>query len=554
MPSALVIGSGPAAAGAAMALSAADVPVTVVDIGLRLEPERQAEVDRVASLPPARWTAEALGAISRQPVRVGGAGLPQKRRFGSDFPFRDVGQLEGVESRDGANRDVVSAAYGGFSTVWGAQVMPFPPASFGTWPVGWAAMEPHYRAVLGEIPYAAEEDDLAEVSPVLGPAAPLPPLAPRTSAVLERYRRHRLRVRRAGVLVGRARLALNAGSCVRCGLCMTGCPYDLIYSAAQTMDRLRATGRIRYEGGLIAFRVGQDAEGPFARVRDLAGGGDRLLRADRVFVACGAFGTTRLVLGSMARPPSQVSFGESAQFVLPMASLRAVPDPRSVPELTLNQFNLVVDLDEGGPGVAQIHFYPYNPAYLAALPAPLRRDWAEPLTAGLLRRLTVGLGYLPSWASPPVRATVGARTGHGLPQLVVEREDWPRVPMLERVLARLRRVAGPLDLWPAVIRPALTGGAKSYHFGGSFPHRLPGAGPGPAPTTDAVGRLPDWDRVHLVDAAVFPSVPATTFTLTVMANAHRIASEVFAGRSDYRAGTADGAAAGAAGGTDARAL
>jgi choline dehydrogenase-like flavoprotein len=34
-----------------------------------------------------------------------------------------------------------------------------------------------------------------------------------------------------------------------------------------------------------------------------------------------------------------------------------------------------------------------------------------------------------------------------------------------------------------------------------------------------------WDHIHLVDASVFPDVPATTFTLTIMANAHRIASE-----------------------------
>jgi choline dehydrogenase-like flavoprotein len=32
--------------------------------------------------------------------------------------------------------------------------------------------------------------------------------------------------------------------------------------------------------------------------------------------------------------------------------------------------------------------------------------------------------------------------------------------------------------------------------------------------------------VHLVDASVFPAVAATTFTLTIMANAHRIATEV----------------------------
>jgi choline dehydrogenase-like flavoprotein len=32
------------------------------------------------------------------------------------------------------------------------------------------------------------------------------------------------------------------------------------------------------------------------------------------------------------------------------------------------------------------------------------------------------------------------------------------------------------------------------------------------------------DRVHLVDASVLPSIPATSITFSVMANAHRIAS------------------------------
>ena len=35
----------------------------------------------------------------------------------------------------------------------------------------------------------------------------------------------------------------------------------------------------------------------------------------------------------------------------------------------------------------------------------------------------------------------------------------------------------------------------------------------------------------MVDGAVLPSVPATTFTLSVMANAHRIASGALEARS-----------------------
>jgi choline dehydrogenase-like flavoprotein len=44
--------------------------------------------------------------------------------------------------------------------------------------------------------------------------------------------------------------------------------------------------------------------------------------------------------------------------------------------------------------------------------------------------------------------------------------------------------------------------------------------------TDTLGRLPAWDKIHLIDASVFPSVPASTITLTAMANAHRIASQI----------------------------
>ena len=42
--------------------------------------------------------------------------------------------------------------------------------------------------------------------------------------------------------------------------------------------------------------------------------------------------------------------------------------------------------------------------------------------------------------------------------------------------------------------------------------------------TDILGRPAGLRRVHLVDASVFPSIPATTITFSVMANAHRIAT------------------------------
>lgn len=519
----IVIGSGPGAAGAALRLSQEpDQQITVLDIGGRLEPDRQAALDRLAGLRQPQWQDPDLGVISAQPVAKQSGELPQKRTYGSDYPFRDRGQLIGVSAAPGSNQAVVSGAYGGFSNVWGAQVMPFSRSTFQRWPVSFDEMAPHYAATLREIPVAAEEDDLAELFPLLAPTNAMPELAPRTLDVLRRYGRHRAVLSEHGVTVGRARLALAANDCVRCGLCMTGCPYSLIYSAAHTFDRLRAERRISYRAGLMVHRIGQDAQGAWVRARDLATDQDHVFRADRVFVAAGAMGTTRLVLGSLDNPPDTVEFGESRQYVVPFVSARPVPDPRERGDFTLNQFNMLIDFGRDGYDTAHVHFYPYNQAFLDALPAVLQHPRARPLTRAVVRRLSVGLGYLPSWASPRVQVTHRPVPGSPLPEITVGPASEQTPPMFAKVLRKLAKTAPKLDLWPVITHAKLSGAAKSYHFGGSFAHR---DGKATDRSTDRLGRLATWDRVHLVDGSVFPSVPSTTFTLTVMANAHRIAGE-----------------------------
>jgi choline dehydrogenase-like flavoprotein len=62
---------------------------------------------------------------------------------------------------------------------------------------------------------------------------------------------------------------------------------------------------------------------------------------------------------------------------------------------------------------------------------------------------------------------------------------------------------------------------RSFHCGGSLPMRMQ---PGKF-ESDTLGRLHGWSRIHAVDASVLPSVPATTITFSVMANAHRIGWE-----------------------------
>ncbi|AYE95591.1 4Fe-4S ferredoxin [Mycobacterium paragordonae] len=526
MTDVLIIGSGPAAAGAALALSARDdIAVTVMDIGLRLDAENEQAVKRLASLQPADWERSLVQRVSAQPVSSGLKGLPEKRSYGSDYPFRNIGQLDGLTAERDATTSLISAAYGGFSNVWGSQLMPFTSSAFESWPINSDEMAGHYRAILNQIPFAAEVDDLAESFPLMHRANPLPPLSDRSRRVLDGYEKHRSAMNAKGVTMGKARLAFRARDCVRCGLCMTGCPYGLIYSASHTFDALQRSGRVALHHGLMALAISEQAEGVSVVARELTTGQTHHLKADRVYIACGALGTTRLVANSLNLFDVNLPMLESQQFILPMLSRKASIDPRHESHFTLNQFNMLISSDGDAADIAQLHFYTFNPAFVDNLPAFLRGDRMAKAQAQLLRRLSVALGYLPSWRSPRLQVRVRRGGGHrGLPDMHISRDSAPdgHGQMLRSVAARLSGSAPRLDLYPVLPMMRLAAGGKSYHIGGSFPHSAPSSG---TMTSDRLGRVAPWQRVHLIDASVFPTVPAMTFTLTIMANAHRIACE-----------------------------
>jgi ferredoxin len=526
MTTALIIGSGAAAAGAALALSHREnIKITVIDIGLQLESDREKLIEALASSSPDKWDEQTIELISKQPVASRNSRIPEKRVFGSDYPFRNVGQLAGLTTVNGATATLISSAYGGFSNVWGSQIMPFTSAAFEAWPVNAATMRRHYEAILHHIPFAGEEDDLAARFPLLRPPVPLPSMSPRSEHVINAYEKHRSRLNDRGITIGRARLAFDSGKCIRCGLCMVGCPYGLIYSTAQTFDSLRHAGRVTFNGGLLALKVIEEANRVRVITKEIATGQIRPFEADRVFVACGAIGTTRLVSNSLGLFNTDLPMLESRQFVLPLLSLHATEDPRNKRDFTLNQFNMIVAPGGGSVDLSTIHFYTFNPAFINGLPPLLRTRSAEWLQVQLLRRLTVAFGYLPSWNSARLRVHIGSRCEQlGFPDFHISSEAPPsgQGQMLRAVLLRLVQSARILDLYPLVPMLQLSATGKSYHWGGSFPHTTD------RPiifSSDRLGRVGPWDRIHLVDASVFPTVPAMTFGLTVMANAHRIASE-----------------------------
>jgi hypothetical protein len=132
--------------------------------------------------------------------------------------------------------------------------------------------------------------------------------------VLGVYQRHRERMQSLGITIGHARLAFDADHCVSGGLCLTGYPHSLTYSASHTLTSSSRQGRVRSHSGLIAHRVSESGDKARVEAWETGTNSVRTFEADRVYVACGAFGTTRLVLASLKYYDQPVWLDESVQF------------------------------------------------------------------------------------------------------------------------------------------------------------------------------------------------------------------------------------------------
>ncbi len=503
----IVIGSGASGVACASALLAAGRRVHMLDVGIALEPERQTRVD----------SARARGALTASNApwlaeQNTSDRIPRKLVFGSDFPFRHAKEHLNLSSDNfGAEP---SFARAGLSTVWGAAALPFSSHDIADWPVTERDLAPHFAACGALLGLSAEVDDLAEWLPLHGSPRGRLETSKQARILLETMQRSRADLARRGLRFGRARVAARSDACVYCGLCLHGCPERAIYSADQTLRTLMNDPRFSYQDGAVVERI--DDGGVYWRARGAAE--TSMLRAERIFLAAGALSSTSILLKSANAYDRTVRILDSQYFVLPLLMFRGGGKTREEKLHTMAQ--LFLELRDPGisPYTIHLQLYTYNS-----------------LMAGMMRRRLGALGEpLARWGDAHFVLVQGyLHSKHsGFAELTQRRDGLEargvRVPesrgVIDKVVGGLTRMSAQIGAIPVAPLMEIAEPGRGFHIGGSLPMSA-------APTyfeTDTLGRPFGWRRVHVVDATVLPSIPATTITYPVMANAHRIGAAVAA--------------------------
>lgn len=523
MHSHCVIGSGPAGVACASALLARGANVLMLDAGIKLEPERARIVSDLAQKKPSEWQPSQIAAVHGD-SDADLKGLPVKKLFGSDFPYR-----ESVEKIPWRGRDIAlcpSLGFGGLSNVWGAAMLPLRDDDIPDWPVKNPDLADHYRAVTEITGFSGRSDGLAELFPLHAnhPVALKP--SRQAASFLAGLERHRDVLRARGWHFGQSRLAVRAADsprgigCVACGYCLTGCVYGCIYNSADTVRELQRHENFKYENDVIVIRLREQSGGVTIEGFHRQTGASFSFEAGRVYLAAGVIPTAQIMLRSQNAFDHPLTLRDSQYFLFPIIRARGVRNVDAESLFTLSQAFLELRRPQISRHSVHLQIYTYSETIAAAVRRSLGplKLFSRPI----IERLLIVQAYLHSDESARIQMTL-RREGNGAKDILelAPALNSETVGAIRRVLRELQgqfRALGGFVV-PPMLQIAPPG--RGFHCGGSLPMR---AQPGDF-ETDTLGRPRGWSRVHVVDASVLPTVPATTITFSVMANAHRIGWE-----------------------------
>ena len=410
-----------------------------------------------------------------------------------------------------------SHALGGMSNAWGGQLLRYTNRDVQNidWPFEQNIFSSAYDALERHIGISGVVDDASDLSGGGEIASKPLDMVPSAALLLDRYSRRAARFCPSPIYLGRARLAVNGG-----GSLLSVDAHSLgetefletnqpgLYTAQKTITQLVSERKISYRAGSSVIDWKENEDSVAVRYLDSRSGEKCEIVGKNLFLACGAMQSAALVAVSLKKDSITVPFVDHSPVLLPLWILGALP---IVPDKSY-PIQLI-----GGLRAQRDFFSIYYPggmfwsSLMRDLPCSYR--FGARTISNILRRLLVAQIWYPSAAGCSSSLKIDKHGG-----MIIREHEARTAPPLARHVYEFAKL-GAITV-PALSKMTPTG--WGFHHAGTLPSR-----PHPGELeTHLDGRLWNSRRVRVIDASVFPVLPAKNHSLTMMANAYRIASEL----------------------------
>jgi len=443
----------------------------------------------------------------------------------------EVGRF--LPTRSDTFAPVESLALGGLGSGWGLGCNVFSEAELQRASLPIAEMRQAYQNISDLIGISGSADDAASYTHGgLERIQPSIPADPTIEALLARYSRRKPQIHAGGFRLGRPALALLTEK--KDGRCATTLRDMDFYSDAERaawrpwilVEELMRDRRFTYEGNVLVTRFTERDGFIEVSTLDIRGLGERTHRCRRLVLAAGVFGSARIVLRSRDDADTKLPLLCNPYTYMPCVVPSRVGRPMLDRNTGLAQLVLLHDPDSDHGDIAQASLYTYRSLLLFRLLRELpinARDARQLLQFAVSGLLIAGIHHPQGYSNTTyLRREPDAVSPTGDRLAIISEttaHETERIEIRERLFMRALRQLGAYP----VKRVHPPNGA-SIHYAGT----LPFADTGAPYTLSPSGRLSTFQNVYVADGSGFTFLPAKGLTLSLMANAYRVAKAVAA--------------------------
>lgn len=347
------------------------------------------------------------------------------------------------------------------------------------------------------------------------------------SGILARYEGRRAKFRQLNIRMGRPRMAALADdlagrkACDLSSNCLWGCSREALYNARFDMAELKGKPTLRHLGGTVADRLAKQGDEWIVHVHDRLSGAAFEVRSKTILLAAGCIASARFVLDhlDLVGKPVQFFSNPTAAFLawIPAALGASQQDGFASSQLAM-AFTSNEGEDIAYAGLFSTQGLPVS-EFLDFL--PLAKRYGIDVMRHLLPSCVVGNVFFPGSLSEHQLTIAEDRSLHVRGRFSADL-DTAFQTVSQSLGKAMWAVGGVVPPGACILSPPGT----DVHYAGSLPMK---ARPEPG-QSDAFGEIAGMPGVFSIDGASLPSLPAKSHTLTIMANADRIARHL-AGRT-----------------------
>lgn len=515
----IIVGSGPAGVSAAFPLVNAGLRVLMVDGGKKAQdpPPTESFLSWRAN---DAFQARRMVGQKFHALKMHEAVSPKLRVPSLSYVFDQFNEENHIKSENFIT--IGSLATGGLSNAWGCGVACLSSSELMSLPFPSSEMVDSYAAVAKRVGISGGvSDDLSDFFGLDEWSQPPVKLDTLHSHLLERYSHKKLQNAFQDFKMGRSRLAIiskdhnGRGACNTDGNCFWGCAKRSMYSAVDEVNILKKFPNFQIKNGFIVEHIVQEEGNWRLEAKCVEDKEMYSLLGKKILIAAGTIASTRLVLKTLRyHDPISMLSCPTAGFMVwfPQFLGRKLES-----SLCLGQLAFTVQVSKNAS------------AYGATLPAscvpisefirhlPFTQNNSISIMRHLLSSCIIGTTFLPGVYG---RSRVQLDKMENLNFSIKENPD-KKILMskAKTVLSYSFRQMGGFIL-PRGFKEGRAG--SDIHYSGTLPMS---ENPRTVETTP-LGEIPMMKGVHVIDGSCLPFLPEKPHTLTIMANADRIAKKI----------------------------